>query len=189
LTHNFCQVVARFGAAAALLLLAGAAVAADAKERASGPAFDGASLNVVLAGHITAKCSVGGGGTINLGELAHDKQATARFDVGCNVPFEMIFRSASGGIAHATRPEGEGPYVGVVPYRLDVTVPALSPLPTQLHADFTSNQMVAGASLHSGDAIAAGGGELRLQTEMTQGRDLLAGQYGDSITIVINPRV
>ncbi|KTE17359.1 hypothetical protein ATE71_02205 [Sphingopyxis sp. H115] len=181
------QFVARFCAAAALMLLSAGATTANAKD--SGVAFDGVSLNVVLSGHITAKCSVGGGGTVNLGELAGDKQATARFDVGCNVPFEMIFRSASGGIAHATRPQGEGPYVGLVPYRLGVTVPALSPLPTQLHADFTSNQMIAGAALNSGDAIAAGGGEIRLQTEMTQGRDLLAGQYVDSITIVINPRV
>ncbi len=169
------------------MLLSTIATAAQAKDNA--PTFDGASVNVVLAGYITAKCSVGGGGTISLGELTGDKQAIARFDVGCNVPFEMVFRSASGGIAHATKPQGEGPYVGLVPYRLDVTVPALSPLPTQLHADFTSNQMVAGASLNSGDAIAAGGGEIRLQTQMTQGRELLAGQYVDSIMIVINPRV
>lgn len=187
MAYSYRQVVARFGATSAFLLLSAVATTANAKESAA--AFDGVSINVVFAGHITAKCSVGGGGTISLGELAGDKQATARFDVGCNVPFEMIFRSASGGIAHATRPQGEGPYVGLVPYRLGVTVPALSPLPTQLHADFTSNQMIAGASLNSGDAIAAGGGEIRLQTEMTQGRDLLAGQYVDSITIVINPRV
>ena len=173
--------------AAALLLLSAVATAGNARD--SAPAFDGASVNVVLAGHITANCAVGGGGTISLGELSGDKVATASFDVGCNVPFEMVFRSASGGIAHATKPQGEGPYSGMVPYRLGVTVPALSPLPTQLHADFTSNQMVAGASLNSGDAIAAGGGEIRLQTEMTQGRDLLAGQYVDSITTVINPRV
>ncbi|MDR6834394.1 MULTISPECIES: hypothetical protein [unclassified Sphingopyxis] len=179
--------MARFSAATAFMLLSTLATAGHAKDRA--PAFDGASVNVVLAGHITAKCSVGGGTTISLGELAADKQATARFDVGCNVPFEMVFRSASGGIAHATQPQGEGPYVGLVPYRLGVTVPALSPSPTQLHADFTSNQMIAGAALNSGDAIAAGGGEIRLQTEMVQGRDLLAGQYVDSITIVINPRV
>lgn len=187
MTYCYSQRVARFGAAAACLLLAAASTAGNAKE--SAPAFDSVSLNIVLAGHITAKCSVGGGGTISLGELVGDKQATARFDVGCNVPFEMVFRSASGGIAHATQPQGEGPYTGLVPYRLDVTVPALSPLPTQLHADFTSNQMIAGATLNSGDAIAAGGGQIRLQTEMTQGRDLLAGQYVDSITIVINPRV
>lgn len=164
-----------------------ATTAANARENRS--AFDSASVNVILAGHITAKCSVGGGGTISLGELIGDKQATARFDVGCNVPFELVFRSMSGGIAHSSKPQGEGPYVGLVPYKLDVVVPALTPAPTQLHAEFSSNQMIAGASLKSGDAIAAGGGEIRLQTEMTQGRDLLAGQYVDSIMIVINPRV
>ena len=187
LTYSYRQLVARFGATAALLLSSIVATTANAKD--SAPAFDGVSLNVVLSGHITAKCSIGGGGTIDLGRLVANKQATARFDVGCNVPFEMVFRSTSGGIAHATKPEGEGPYAGIVPYRLGVTVPALSPQPLQLHADFTSNQMIAGATLDSGDAIAAGGGEIRLQTEMTQGSDLLAGEYGDSIMIVINPRV
>lgn len=181
------QGVALFGAAAAFLLLSAAATAANAKE--SAPAFDSVSVNVVLAGHITAKCSVGGGGTINLGKLTSNKRATARFDVGCNVPFEMVFHSASGGMAHVTQPQGEGPYVGMVPYRLGVTVPALSPHPVELHADFTSNQMVAGATLNSGEAIAGGGGEISLRTEMTQGSDLLAGKYADQIRIVINPRV
>lgn len=187
MTYSYRQVVARFGATAAFLLLSAVATTANAKEGAA--ALDGVSLNLVLAGHITAKCSIGGGGTINLGRLVANKQVTARFEVGCNVPFEMVFRSTSGGIAHVTKPEGEGPYAGIVPYRLGVTVPALSPQPMQLHADFTSNQMIAGATLDSGDAIAAGGGEIRLQTEMTQGGDLLAGEYGDSIMIVINPRV
>lgn len=187
LAYIYRQGVARFGAAAALLLSSAVATTANAKDSAA--AFDGVSLNVVLSGHITAKCSIGGGGTINLGKLTSNKRATAKFDVGCNVPFEMVFQSASGGMAHATQPQGEGPYVGMVPYRLGVTVPGLSPHQVQLHADFTSNQMVSGATLNSGEAIAAGGGEISLQTEMTQGSDLLAGKYADQIRIVINPRV
>jgi hypothetical protein len=164
------------------------AAAADAPDKGAA-ANGGLSVDIVLNGHITPKCTVGGGGNIDLGQLNADKNVSARFDVACNVPFEMVFRSSAGGIAHVEKPQGEGPYAGIVPYRLGVTVPALSPLPTQLHADFTSGQMVAGGTLDSGDAIAAGGGEIRLQTEMMQGRDLLAGKYADSIMIVINPRV
>lgn len=152
-------------------------------------AVGSASVNIVLMGSITANCSIGGGGNIPLGEIAGDRQAVARFDIGCNVPFELVFRSASGGIAHVGKPEGEGPYAGIVPYRLGITVPAHSPEPVQLHADFTSAQLVGGGILNSGDAIAAGGGEIRVQTEMSQGRELLAGQYADSITIMINPRL
>lgn len=182
-----CRPLAKRFGAAALLALSLAATSVCAREKDS--SVGDASINLVLFGSIASKCSVGGGGTINLGELSGSQQVSARFDVGCNVPFEMIFRSLSGGIAHVKQPQGEGPYAGVVPYRLGVSVPALSPLPTELHADFTSSQMVAGGVLNSGDAIAAGGGEIRLQTEMAPGRDLLAGQYADSITIVINPRV
>lgn len=176
----------RFGAVA-LLALSLAATSADARDQDR--SIGDASIDLVLFGSIVSKCSVGGGGTINLGELSGSQQASAHFDVGCNVPFEMTFRSLSGGIAHVKQPQGEGPYAGLVPYRLNVSVPALSPLPTELHADFTSSQMVAGGVLNSGDAIAAGGGEIRLQTELAPGRDLLAGQYADSITIVIHPRV
>lgn len=182
--YRFRLNVALFGAAAACLLVPAAANAKD-----SAAAFDGSSVNIVLTGHITPKCTVGGGGNIDLGVLTGNRQAVARFDVGCNVPFELVFRSLSGGIAHTSQPRGEGPYAGTVPYRLGVTVPALSPQPTQLHADFTSAQMVGGGVLSSGDAIAAGGGEIRLQTEMSPGRDLLAGKYADAITIVINPRM
>jgi len=175
-----------FGAIAllALSLVATCANASDESSRAGDAAVD-----LVLFGNIPSKCSVGGNGTIDLGELSGRQQATVRFDVGCNVPFEMIFRSTSGGIAHVKQPQGEGPYAGMLPYRLGVDVPALSPLPTKLHADFTSNQMLAGAVLNSGDAIAAGGGEISLQTDTAPGRDLLAGQYADEITIVIHPRV
>lgn len=167
----------------------GTAFAGAPDETAAAVAGGGRSVDMVLTGRITAKCSVGGGGTIDLGQLNANKRVSARFDVGCNVPFELVIRSASGGIAHLTKPQGEGPYAGIVPYRLGVTVPALSPRPTKLRADFSSSQLLGGGTLDSGDAIAAGGGEIRLQTEMTEGRDLLAGKYADSITIVIHPRV
>lgn len=149
----------------------------------------GSSVDLVIAGTISANCTVGGGGTIDLGQLDADKRVSASFDLGCNVPFEIIFRSASGGIAHSEKPEGEGPYAGIVPYRLGVTVPTLSPLPDEMTASFTSAQMMQGGSLDSGEAIAAGGGEIYLQTENIADRELLAGRYADSISVVINPRV
>ena len=189
LANSFRRYVARCSAAAACLLLPLAAPAANAKDAAVAAVTDSVSVDVVLTGQITARCSIGGGGNIDLGELTGGVQATARFDLGCNVPFDLVFQSASGGIAHATQPEGEGPYAGLRRYRLGVVVPALSPQPMRLRGSFSSEEMTAGATLSSGDAIAAGGGEIRLQTEMAPGRDLLAGKYVDKITIVINPRV
>lgn len=187
MAEAFCRFRAACCVAFAGLLVSTTAAAADAPDKAA--ANGGVSLDIVLNGHITPKCTVGGGDTIDLGQLNVDKNVSARFDVACNVPFEMVFRSSEGGIAHVSKPQGEGPYAGIVPYRLGVRVPGLTPEPVQLQADFTSGQMVGGATLNSGDAIAKGGGEITLQTEMTAGRDLLAGDYADSITIVINPRV
>ncbi|MFV0643084.1 MAG: hypothetical protein ACK5NN_01065 [Sphingomonadaceae bacterium] len=147
------------------------------------------SLNLVINGAITARCSVGGGGEIDLGQMTGREAASARFDLACNVPFDLIATSASGGIAHEVKPEGEGPYKGMVPYRLGIELAGSAPQAVQLRGDFTSGEMVGGAVLSSGDAIAIGGGRIQLQGELPSGQELLAGRYRDSITIAINPRV
>lgn len=155
----------------------------------TGQATGSPSVDLLLVGNISARCSIGGGRNLDLGELSSQKQAVARFDLGCNLPFQLNFRSAFGGMAHVTQPGGEGPYEGLLPYNLGVTIPALSPDPLQLQSEFTSSQMVAGAVLDSGEAIARGGGEIRLRTQLPAGKSLLAGRYADSITITITPRV
>ncbi|WP_326524692.1 hypothetical protein [Sphingomonas sp.] len=147
------------------------------------------SISLVLTGSVTPDCSIAGGATLALGTLGDGQQAVAEFDIGCNLPFDLVFRSSSGGIAHSTRPEGEGPYGGKLGYRLGVTLPTLTPDPQSLRADFSSRDMIGGSVLSSGNAIAMGRGEIRLQTELPAGTELLAGQYADKITITINPRI
>ena len=67
-------------------------------------------------------------------------------------------------------------------------------LPFAASAANAKEQVVAAADSVSVDVVltgqnAARGGEIRLQTDMAQGRDLLAGKYVDSIMIAIDPRV
>lgn len=148
-----------------------------------------ASVDVVLVGNIAPQCSIDGGGRIALGELTGHERVEAPFDFSCNVPFELVVRSASGAMVHMDKPHGEGPYSGTLPYRLGISLPTLSPSPVQIGKDFSSSEMLGGAIISSGDAIAAGGGNMLLQTVLPESTDLLAGKYSDSITIVVHPRM
>lgn len=150
---------------------------------------EGASLNIILNGQIPSDCGVGGGGVIALGEMTGSEQVSTPFDLTCNVPFELVFTSASGGMVHEDKPLGEGPYKGTVPYQLDVTVAGKSPRPVELTGRFDSASMIAGTTLSSGEAIAAARGQIVLQNKLREGDELLAGRYKDSIRITINPRV
>src|SRR5688500_1479859 len=108
----FLVVVARpLAAACAAMawLVPAAAMASDASASARPDVVD-ARVDLIMTGHISAHCVVGGGGAIDFGQLDADKQVSARFDVGCNVPFEIVFHSTLGAISHVDKPEGEGPY-------------------------------------------------------------------------------
>jgi hypothetical protein len=149
----------------------------------------GASLNVVLNGAILSDCGIKGGGLLAIGELNGREQVSAPFDLSCNVPFELIFTSSSGGLVHAEKPDGEGPYKGNIPYQLEVSVPGQTPRPVELSGRFRSSALVAGVALSSGEAIAASRGTIVLNSQLGEGEELLAGRYEDSLRITINPRV
>ena len=147
------------------------------------------SLSVILNGSISSDCGMGGGGLLPLGELTGNDYVSAPFNLNCNVPFELIFNSASGGLVHEDKPMGEGPFKGTLPYQLEVTVPAASPDPVGLLGRFDSATMVAGATLSSGEAIASAPGRIILRGQLGEGDELLAGRYKDSIRITIIPRI
>lgn len=174
--------------AAAFLTLVGAtapgASAKDGRDQESQK-----PLSIVLSGSITARCSIGGGEIIALGELTGRDRASADFDLSCNVPFDLIATSGSGGIVHERRPEGEGPFKGTIPYKLGVSISGSAPQAVVLQNEFSSAEMVDGGVLSSGNSVAFGGGVIFIQGQLPAGQELLAGQYHDSITIVINPRV
>jgi len=145
-------------------------------------------LDVLVRGAITPNCRVSGGGEIDFGELTGGQEVRANFGLACNLPFDITFKSQSGGLAHASKPGGEGPFAGRLGYTLDVAIPTLSPAPATLGAAFDSESLMAGQTLTSGDAIAEGGGRIHIRTRRPEGAGLLAGEYSETISITVAPR-
>lgn len=171
---------------AAIMLMATAASPALAK-----PATDnlelGKTLNVIVTGQIAPRCEIQGGGDIDFGELKGGERATALFGLNCNVPFDLGLTSSRGGLAHVTKPQGEGPFAGVLPYDVTVTVPTLRPEPRTVQTNFNSADHT--GVLSSGDGIADSGGKIEFRMHQPAGAGLLAGQYTETLTVTVTPRV
>ena len=174
------RAIALLGAAA--VLTGAGAVQADSLESTSG--FD-----VAVTGRIVSDCRLTGGGTIDLGELTGNEVVTADFGLRCNVPFDLSFESARGGLAHVAKPRGEGPFAGTLAYTLNVAVPVLAPQAGVMSAAYSSADLTARKTLTSGEAIAAGGGQLQIRTQRPQGAGLLAGEYVETLSVTLQPRV
>lgn len=174
------RVFAMLGAVA--MLVGAGTVRADSIESTSG--FD-----VAVTGRIVSDCRLSGGGTIDLGELTGNEVVTADFGLRCNLPFDISFESARGGLAHVTKPRGEGPFAGTLGYTLNVFVPTLAPTSGTMSAAYSSADLTARKTLTSGDAIAAGGGQIQIRTQRPQGAGLLAGDYVETLSVTLQPRV
>lgn len=150
---------------------------------------DQSSFDLLLAGRIKDRCQLSGGGTISFGELVGQKTVNAGFDLECNVPFVLAVTSRSGGLAHTTKPLGEGPFAGTATYQLNVFIPTLSPSASTLHAAFDSAQLRSGGTISSGEGIAVGSGRIEVKMDDVQGVGLLAGDYTESLNITISQRL
>lgn len=146
-------------------------------------------LSVTLTGEIAAQCGVSGGNDLALGELRGNQSASSSFGLNCNVPFNVGVQALNGGLAHAETPRGQAAYAGQLNYSLRVTIPVLEPRPALLRADFQSAEIVSGRTISSGNAIAAGGGRIDLRTHALPESGLLAGDYHETLSLTIEPRV
>src|SRR5690606_5832854 len=165
------------------------AAAAAAPARAETMVADGARLDVEVTGRITASCRLAGGGDIDFGELTGGQQVEADFGLSCNVPFDISFQSQSGGLAHVTKPRGEGPFAGRLGYTLNVAIPTINPNPAVMSGTFDSENLIAKKTLSSGEGIAKGGGRIRILTNRPSESGLLAGEYSEVLNITLAPRV
>ncbi|MFN4295762.1 MAG: hypothetical protein ACK4FB_02895 [Brevundimonas sp.] len=177
---------AAFAASLGIMMCATAAVAA---EPITPDASSFSRVDVILAGSISARCDVSGGGDIDFGELVGNQTARARVALDCNVPFDLSFQSARGGLAHTALPAGEGPYAGTLDYTLDVSVPVIGPRRSTLHGRYESRSLMSRKTLGSGDAIAAGHAQIEIRTGAPLGAGLLAGQYSETLTITVASRL
>lgn len=180
--------MARVVGLAALVLAAASTASAHDRDHDEGR-DDTTRLEVVLNGRIAPVCKLSGGGDIDFGVLDGNEQADASFGLGCNVPFDLSFQSTRGGLAHATKPRGEGPFAGTLGYTLNVAVPTLSPGPGLMSGSFASQDLMGRKTLSSGEGVAAGDGRIQIRTQVPTGAGLLAGEYSETLTVTVSPRV
>ena len=178
--------MARVGGLMALVLTAMAASAVSAEPMDSGLS---SGFDVIVKGKITPNCRLSGGGVIDFGELTGGQQVEADFGLSCNVPFDISFQSQSGGLAHVTKPRGEGPFAGRLGYTLNVAIPTINPNPAVLSGTFDSENLIAKKTLSSGEGIAQGGGRIVIRTNGLSDSGLLAGEYSEVLNITLAPRV
>lgn len=177
-------------AVATAVLMAGMAAPARANgHAASTPDAEWTdTLDVRVQGVIRPRCALGRGGTVEMGNLNRAAVAQVQLSLDCNLPFVLRMDARYGALTHATMPEGQGGYFGRVPYGVDITVPLLNPAPTQMGGRYDSVALRRGVSLDSDQAIAAGGATIKFSTHGS-GQDLLAGQYSETVTLTIQPRM
>lgn len=140
-------------------------------------------------GHIAEYCALGPIGDMSFGDLSRENLSRkTRVALSCNVPFEMKIQAANGGLANDTHPQGQGPYAGMLPYTVDVSIPVLKPQAEVVSRSFTSRELVGGPALSSAGGIALDGMDLTISLGTpTSEAGLLAGNYGETIVITVAP--
>src|SRR3546814_14025509 len=80
------------------------------------------SLDIAVSGAIRQHCAMGSIGDMDFGNLERrGLGVTAKVAFDCNVPFTMTIKGANGGLAHSVMPNGQGPYSGLLPYKIGST--------------------------------------------------------------------
>ncbi len=182
---NGARLVAiRFGAALLAVILAPEAARADIPQAA-----DARSIELNVHGRIDQHCAMGALGGVDFGDITRpDAEAQQRVQLSCNVPFLIKIEAANGGLANLQYPHGQGPYSGTLDYTLGVAIPLRRPNADVLQHSFTSRELLTGRTLSSGDGIAIDGMALTVALGRPSGEaGLLAGDYGETITITISP--
>lgn len=172
--------------AAAALLLPGAAAAGSTPE----PNALRSSLKVEVSGEISPVCRMGRGTQIDFGDLTvPGKSFAAHVPLYCNMPFDMKVAAQNGGLAHATMPEGQGPYEGRLGYQMSLTIPVRRPREKMVGGSFNSQALRGGKVISSQGGVAFDGVNVRVALNKPGGAGLLAGQYSETIVMEVAPHI
>lgn len=155
----------------------------------SGETENAKRVELNVHGRIAEYCALGAIEDVDFGDLTRPNLSRKiAVPLSCNMPFRMTIRSAQGGLANETMPQGQGPYAGTLPYRVDVSVPVRLPRSATVRGSFSSRELVGTSVLSSDGGIALDGMELNVMLG-TPASDvgLLAGNYSETIVITVAP--
>ena len=147
------------------------------------------SVNLHVYGHLDEHCALGKIDGADFGDLTRPGlRADSHVALDCNVPINLNISAAHGAIANERHPQGQGPYAGAVPYRLEVRIPVRRPSHDVVTRSFDSQDLLAGRTVNTGDGIAVDGMNLSVALAPPAGdAGLLAGRYSETIEITVTP--
>jgi hypothetical protein len=100
----------------------------------------------------------------------------------------MMIKGANGALTHSAMPNGQGPFGGQLPYTLAVQMAVRHPSLQMVNRSFNSRQLQAGGIISSNGGIATDDMVLSVELGMPSGEaGLLAGDYSETITIIVTP--
>ena len=177
LAKQTLSVIAGFGAVA---FAASAIRAADLPQAAS--------QQLRVHGDIAQHCSISAPSDVDFGNLeGAATQADLKFGLDCNVPFVMQVRAQNGALTNQEYPRGQGPYAGSLPYALTFAIPTRKPATATVRKTFNSRDLIAGQQISTQGGIATEGMSVNVALGKTNSdAGLLAGEYGDTITLTIS---
>jgi hypothetical protein len=155
----------------------------------AGDLDDQHQVELYVHGRIVEHCAMGSIPGMNFGDLTRANLAIAtHVDLSCNVPFALTIEAANGGLTNDVYPHGQGPYAGSLPYTIGVSIPVQRPASGVVSGQFNSRDLVGGRTLSSAGGIALHGMALEVALgKPASEAGLLAGHYGEVITITVTP--
>lgn len=179
----------RVACRAAFALIAGASATFAVQPAAAEVLANAKSIELNVHGRIAQHCAMGSIGDMDFGDITRPNlSASAHVALDCNVPFTIKIEAANGGLTNAEHPGGQGPYAGMLPYTVDLSIPVRKPEAAHVERSFASRELLAGRTLSSDGGIAQDGMGLTVALGRP-GSDagLLAGNYGEAIVITVTP--
>lgn len=173
---------ARFVAAA----VCWTAFAASSAQAADLP--QAATQQIRVHGDITQHCAISAPNDVDFGELqGAAKQTDLKFGLNCNVPFVMQVQAQFGALTNREYPQGQGPYAGSLPYAMTFAIPTRMPGAAIVRRTFNSRDLIGGQQISSQGGIATDGMSVNVALGKTNSEaGLLAGEYGETITLTIS---
>ena len=99
----------------------------------------------------------------------------------------MQVQAQHGALTNQEYPQGQGPYAGSLPYALTFAIPTRMPNAAIVRRTFNGLDLIGGQMISSQGGIATEGMSVNVALGKSNSEaGLLAGEYGDTITLTIS---
>jgi hypothetical protein len=145
-------------------------------------------VHIALVGDIEQKCGLSGStASVQLGDVTTHNHRDLTLGLSCNTPFQYTVQSANGGLRHAGPVNRIGPFIDLLPYRVNVVVPTdRGNAVFSCDSDGMTKAARRCAPADSGDGIAVSETVSLSLSWQSPRLPMLAGRFEDALTISLS---